>query len=216
MLRFQRRAMHLLGGMATIALVAGASAAQAQDSRRLAVDLPAQPLGSSLRALALLSGRTILADATLIGKRQAPAVRGSYTIEEALGLLLGRSGLVFDRIGDSFVIRSAAKSSGAEAATGEEDIVVTGTRIRGAAPTGSNVVAIDRKEIERSGYATTQQILAAVPQNFSGGANEGTVGFSVRNNSSTNFGFGSGINLRGLGSAPPASRATRSARWIAW
>ena len=199
MVRFQKTAMHLLGGMATIVLMASASSAQAQDARRLSIDLPAQRLGESLRALALLSGRTVLADAALVGKRQAPAIRGGYTIEEALRLLLAGSGLAVDRIGDGYVIRSATGRADPQAADDEADIVVTGTRIRGAAPVGSNLVTLDRKDIDRSGYATTQQILAALPQNFAGGANEGTVGFSVRNNSSSNFGFGSGINLRGLG-----------------
>lgn len=197
MVRFKETAMHLLGGMATVALVASASAAHAQESRRLGVDIPAQRLGDSLRALALLSGRTVLADGALVGDKKAPAIRGSYTIEEALGLLLAGSGLSFERVGDSFVVRSAA---GRAASRGDEaDIIVTGTRIRGAAPVGSSLVTVDRRDIDRSGYATTQQILAALPQNFAGGANEGTVGFSVRNNSSTNFGFGSGVNLRGLG-----------------
>jgi len=199
MLRFQKTAMHLLGGMATIALVTNASAAHAQTPARLSVELPAQRLGDSLRALALLSGKTILADATLVGDRRAPALRGSYTIDEALHALLDGSGLSFDRIGGSFVVRASQKVADPQPVDSEQDILVTGTRIRGAGPVGSNVVTVDRKEIDRSGYSTTQQLLAAVPQNFGGGANEGTVGFSVRNNSGTNFGFGSGINLRGLG-----------------
>ncbi len=199
MLRFQKTAMHLLGGMATIALVTNASAAHPQTPARLSVELPAQRLGESLRALALLSGRTILADATLVGDRQAPAVHGSYTVDEALHALLDGSGLSFDRIGGSFVVRASQKAADPQVVSSEQDILVTGTRIRGAGPIGSNVVTVDRKEIDRSGYSTTQQLLAAVPQNFGGGANEGTVGFSVRNNSGTNFGFGSGINLRGLG-----------------
>ena len=200
MVRFQRMAMHLLQGLATVALVSSATAAQAQDSRRLSVQLPAQRMGDSIRALALLSGRTVLADATLVGDRQAPAVSGSYTLDEALRILLDGSGLSFDRVRGGFVVRSSQKANAdPRDASDEQEILVTGTRIRGTGPVGSNVVTVGRTEIDRSGYATTQQLLAAVPQNFGGGANEGTVGFSVRNNSSTNFGFGSGINLRGLG-----------------
>lgn len=174
--------------------------AAAQEQRQ-SYSLPAQPLAQSLREVSLRSGRTIAAPAEILRGKTAPAVRGTYTLEQVVEVLLAGSGLVARRVGDGLLIdrrQTSLNDAGAQA-PGNDDIVVTGTRIRGAAPTGSNVVAIDRKEIERSGYATTQQILAAVPQNFSGGANEGTVGFSVRNNSSTNFGFGSGINLRGLG-----------------
>lgn len=190
---------NLLAGAATVLLATAASTAEAQEAERFEVALPAQGLGTSLRALALQSGRTVLADAVVVSDRRAPAVRGRYTLEEALTLLLAGSGLSFARVGDSLVIRAAGRAGDPSVSASGDDIVVTGTRIRGTAPVGSHVVTLDRKEIERSGYATTQQILAAVPQNFGGGANEGTVGFSVRNNSSTNFGFGSGINLRGLG-----------------
>ena len=200
MVRFQCMAIHLLHGIAATAVVASASAAQAQSPRRLSVRLPAQRLGDSLRALALLSGRTILADAALIGDRTAPAVNGLYTPGEALRLLLGGSGLAFDQVGESFAVRPArGVKPGSRDESGDQDILVLGTRIRGAGPVGANVVTIDRTDIDSSGYSTTQQLLAAIPQNFGGGANEGTVGFSVRNNSSANFGFGSGINLRGLG-----------------
>jgi hypothetical protein len=40
--------------------------------------------------------------------------------------------------------------------------------------------------------------MAAIPQNFGGGANEGTVGFTTRNNAGGNIGYGASVNLRGL------------------
>ncbi|NNG56419.1 TonB-dependent receptor [Sphingomonas paucimobilis] len=177
-----------------------APAAAAQEQRQ-SYDLPTQPLARSLREVSMRSGRNIAAPAELLRGRTAPAVRGSYTLPEVVDALLAGSGLVARGVGDGLLIERIQSSDGGSGGQGapSDEIVVTGTRIRGATPVGSNLVTLDRKDIDRSGYATTQQILAALPQNFSGGANEGTVGFSVRNNSSTNFGFGSGINLRGLG-----------------
>ncbi|MBM7405222.1 outer membrane receptor protein involved in Fe transport [Sphingomonas sp. JUb134] len=177
-----------------------APAAAAQEQRQ-SYDLPAQPLAQSLREVSMRSGRSIAAPADLLRGRIAPAVRGSYTPPEVIETLLAGSGLIARRVGDGLLIERIQSSDGGSGGQGapSDEIIVTGTRIRGATPVGSNLVTLDRKDIDRSGYATTQQILAALPQNFAGGANEGTVGFSVRNNSSTNFGFGSGINLRGLG-----------------
>lgn len=73
-----------------------------------------------------------------------------------------------------------------------DEIVVTGTNIRGAADGSSPLIAIDRAVIDDSGYSTISQVLAALPQNFGGGSNEDTSEVS-------NAAFGSGINLRGLG-----------------
>lgn len=51
-----------------------------------------------------------------------------------------------------------------EQATVAEDIVVTGTLIRGTAPTGTNVVALGREEIVTTGAMTTNEVLANIPQ----------------------------------------------------
>ncbi len=44
-----------------------------------------------------------------------------------------------------------------------EEIVVTGTSIRGVAPVGSNLITVDRAQIEASGAQTIQQVLRTVP-----------------------------------------------------
>ncbi len=44
-----------------------------------------------------------------------------------------------------------------------EEIVVTGTSIRGVAPVGSNLITVDRAQIESSGAQTIQQVLRSVP-----------------------------------------------------
>lgn len=52
----------------------------------------------------------------------------------------------------------------AAAATDDEDIVVTGTLIRGVAPTGTNVVELSSEDIVASGATNTNQVLARIPQ----------------------------------------------------
>ncbi len=177
--------------------------ALAQGATRFEFAIDAQPMAATVQAIARTSGESVLAPADLLRGRAAPALRGKYSVGEALALVLADSGLRARRLPSGFVIEQAASTTGvlgeAGVDAGAEQLLVVGTRIRGAAPTGANVTTVTREAIEKSGYATTQQVLAALPQNFGGGANEGTVGFSVRNNTNANFGFGSSINLRGLG-----------------
>ncbi len=78
-----------------------------------------------------------------------------------------------------------------------QDIVVTGTNIRGEKPIAPTV-KVTREDIARSGYNQTSDLLLALPSNFGGGQNQGvlatgTAGFNQ------NYSNGSSVNLRGLG-----------------
>ncbi len=75
------------------------------------------------------------------------------------------------------------------------DIVVTGSRIRGVAPVGSNVIAIDQARIAQEPVTSTNDLLRRVPQVVSLGANR--AGGSSQNGAA-NATRGAGINLRGL------------------
>jgi iron complex outermembrane recepter protein len=76
------------------------------------------------------------------------------------------------------------------------DVVVTGSRIRGAAPVGSTVIAVDRKAIEASGAVTTDRLIKEIPQVFDLGTSENSRGQSGGN---SNITFGNAINIRGIG-----------------
>ncbi|HEX7060359.1 MAG TPA: TonB-dependent receptor [Woeseiaceae bacterium] len=77
-----------------------------------------------------------------------------------------------------------------------EEIIVTGSHIRGAPNTASPVLRFDRDTIMRSGFSTLDEFIESIPQNFGGGASQDTIGTdsAVGNN-----GFGSSVNLRALG-----------------
>ncbi len=79
----------------------------------------------------------------------------------------------------------------------QAEVVVTGTSIRGVAPVGVNLVVIGRDEIDRAGFATAQDIVRSLPQNFGGGPSE--EGNFVGVEASNNLTRGTGVNLRGLG-----------------
>jgi iron complex outermembrane receptor protein len=82
-----------------------------------------------------------------------------------------------------------------------EQVVVTGSHIRGTAPVGAPVFTLDSEDISRSGYTTTEQLIQALPQSFRGGAAGASAdaNFSGGANNGFNGAFGSGVNLRGLG-----------------
>lgn len=79
-----------------------------------------------------------------------------------------------------------------------EEIVVTGSNIRGVENHAAPVIRIERQDIERSGYASTQQLIQSLPQNFSN-VSESTFGSLNGGVNEVTYG-GAGINLRGLGS----------------
>lgn len=81
-----------------------------------------------------------------------------------------------------------------------QEVVVTGTHIRGANPESSPLIVYSREDIENSGAATLTDFSRTVPQNLAtinpGALASVNVGPSQNG---TNTNFGSAFNLRGLG-----------------
>lgn len=178
-------------------VLAGTVPACAQVAGDMRYDVPAQSMGSALASLARQSGVSIIASSRLIDGLRAPRLRGSYSLEAALQTLLQGSGLVAEPVGDGWVVKRTARSE-AEDAGGDDDIVVTGSRIRGA-PVASAVVRIDAETARNAGQASVADIIRTIPQNFGGGQNPG-VGMNVPEAIGSDIGGGSSLNLRGLGS----------------
>jgi len=87
--------------------IAWANAAQQQ------FDIPAQNLSASLQAIATQSHAQLLYSPELVGKINAPALKSSVTVEEALRQLLQGSGLELKVTGDNaFAIIKAGSVSG--------------------------------------------------------------------------------------------------------
>jgi outer membrane receptor protein involved in Fe transport len=79
-----------------------------------------------------------------------------------------------------------------------EEIVVTGTHIRGA-HSASPLTVIDRREIEATGYSTIYQITESLPLMFGGGAQRDTSFGDLSSDSRNNISRGATLNMRGLG-----------------
>lgn len=189
----------LASGCAIVALCA--SPAMAQSDQRT-FDIPAQPLGDALRRYSEISGRDIVFAAELTRGKASTRVRGSMSPEAALSRLLSGTGLVVELIDGTLVVQSGnggAAEPGSTEDQSSEAIVVTGSRIRGAGPAGSPVITVNRETLDQSGRATLADFIQTLPQNFSGGPTEASFGNSARSNAASNIGYGTAINLRGLG-----------------
>jgi len=166
--------------------------------------IAAQRLADALHDYSLVSGRDVIAASSLVEGRRSTGVHGRLAPDAALDRLLSGTGLVAERIDGALVLREQKIAAPADAGSAERSdaaIVVTGTRIRGAGPIGSPVTTIDRIDIGRSGLSSVQQVVQSLPQNFGAGPNESTLGAGTRNGAGSNGGYGSSINLKGLGAS---------------
>ncbi|USI75412.1 TonB-dependent receptor [Sphingopyxis sp. USTB-05] len=188
--------------VSTAAIAIQVPAAHAQSTlTQQSYNIAAQDLGAALQRYSQISGREVIASTSLVEGKRSARVQGRLNPDTALSRLLAGTGLNVELVEGAWVLRSGNDSAEETGSTdgGGEAILVTGSRIRGAGPTGSPVVTIDREAIEKSGYGTVQQMLQSLPQAFGGGSNETTTGATTRNGTGNDATLGSSINLRGLG-----------------
>ncbi|GAA4773283.1 hypothetical protein GCM10023219_20610 [Stakelama sediminis] len=188
----------MLGTSAAVTVLAGISCATAGQQAQRTYAIAAGPLGSSLRQVALLSGTNLIIPAGLVAGKRAPALSGRYTAEQAIAILLAGSGLRARRAGTALIIERVQRSNGAGETAATRDILVTGSRIRGA-PVASPVIRLDQQQMRDAGQATLGEVVRSIPQSFGGGQNPG-IGLNVPAINGVDVGGGSSINLRGLGS----------------
>ena len=193
-----RCAFGLFAAAALLSSVAPAALAQAPETVRT-FEIAAGPMDQALISFGRQSGMQLLYPGDVPLGMRSQALSGRFTPSAALSRLLEGSGLGFRytraNVVTVFRISDQADLDSEEAVV--EEIVVTGSYLRGAQG-ASPVRTITSDEIDRRGHATVAEALAALPQNFGGTANEGTAATSA-DRSSSNSGFASGVNLRGLG-----------------
>ncbi len=155
---------------------------------------PEEVLGHLLRnsglAFRVARGNTIVVTA-----------EGTSAIASRAGAFRVAQASVSEASDDAKVAASKAQNSSEIAEPKKqsvEEIVVTGSHIRGIQNSSSPVISFDRKDIEASGYATTQQFIQSLPQNLNT-VSDTTLG-NINGGSGTYDTYdGSAINLRGLG-----------------
>lgn len=147
----------------------------------------------------------------------APA---GLSLRETLRRLLANTELSFDLIENRFVvIRKAEDESFADVplepvpgvALNDSSItgaglarkrplaqVIIGSHIPNTEPVGAHPTTITRKHINEHGYASVDEVIRSLPQNFSGGPSEDT--YASGQEEIFNTSRGVGLNFRGLGS----------------
>jgi iron complex outermembrane recepter protein len=180
--------------------LAGATAANAQPQGQFIFDLPAERLSQALRDVAVRTGRNVIAPTDLLGGQQAPPLSGTFTAAEAVERLLAGTGLRYRLVEGALVVErspfAGTENAQHAASSSSEDIVVTGTHVRGAPPT-SPVIALTRRQIDESGAASVEDLIRKLPQNLSAGVDQENFGIAGAGADITQY--GAGINLRGLG-----------------
>src|SRR5471032_3082941 len=89
--------------------------------------------------------------------------------------------------------RSESTQSAAEDSSPLQEVVVTGSHIRGAEVAGSKLIIISREQIDASGYGRVEDVLATVTQNFN------RANAAVDEPGFFNLNHGAEVQLRGLG-----------------
>ena len=202
----------LLSATAACMALAAASGAWAQE-QEYEFNIPAQTLDSALTLYSEQSDQQVLYASAVVEGREAPAVIGTYTEEEALDLLLDDGLTYMQGAGDAIIIRTAAAEQvetiddndndsdnsgydeGADLET--DEVIVTGTNIRGVENPTVPVLQFDREDIDLSGAATIDDFLRTIPQNF---ASETQLTAESGNpfTSNRNRAQGTSVDLRGL------------------
>jgi iron complex outermembrane recepter protein len=208
----------LLAGLAACAFamplsVAAAQAARQEQAQTVQFDIPAGNLDAALLAFANQSGRQLLYPQGLVEGLKSPGLKGRFTPDEAIARLLTGAPVEIRRGGAGFVLKprqtptslaeplaQTAESPLASEPTQLEELVVTGTLIRGAANGASPVVTVTRDELDRTGKSTVADMLTDLPQAFGGAASADT-NLANTDGSGTNAIVSTGVNLRGLGAS---------------
>ncbi|HEX4198330.1 MAG TPA: TonB-dependent receptor [Caulobacteraceae bacterium] len=192
-------------GVALAGLIFATSAA-AQDR---AFELPSEDAALAIPEFARQADIQILAPVGQLHGVKTPAVRGRLDIRTALAVLLAGTGLEVASDNGSVITlrRSGApvhKTDGADETSSPpvaDDVVVTGSHIRGAPNIGIHVDTVTRQDIENSGYPTVAALVASIPQNFADVSPEGvqTTGGRPEGLAQSDSDFATAIDLRGLG-----------------
>src|SRR6185312_11429509 len=161
----------LLGASATF-MVSGAGAAAAQarvNENRTQIDIPAQPLGSALRAFGVETDSQVMFSKELVEGRTNRAVKGNYSAAEALDELLKGTTLRAEQSADRvFLIKDHSARSMAEPSQNVQPIQlaqttpVTRAAVETVTVTSSKLGGADVQSIPIAITALSQEQLQAM------------------------------------------------------
>jgi iron complex outermembrane receptor protein len=93
------------------------------ENNAIAFDLPAQPLSTSLDRIAEASGTNLIYSDASVQGLTAPPLKGRYTVQQALDLVLDERGLRYEEVDRTLI---AVKSEESGEATSLPKVTVSG------------------------------------------------------------------------------------------
>ena len=167
------------------------------EGRTYTFDIPTETAAQALNDFSKQAGVQILFPYEVASEFTVQPLKGNYTRAEALAKILSNTDLEIASETET-TISLRKKVTGDQASETPTQVIVTGTHIRGAAPT-SPLHTVTRKDIEQSGYAQIGDVMRSLPENFSGGQNPGVFASAYKNAANGNASNASTVNLHGLG-----------------
>ncbi|KJK17564.1 TonB-dependent receptor [Pseudomonas sp. 2(2015)] len=181
-----------LGSASLLPLSAADAGALAADAQALSLNLPGQSLEAAVHALAREAGVAIAADSQLLAGRNAPALQGRFTLQQALQRLLANSGLVASEENGVIILRSL-DSDGA-LTLGELNINANSNAngipeaySGGQVARGARLGMLGNREVMETPFNVTAYTAQHMENQQSG-----TVGAVLRNDPSIRFSTGEG------------------------
>jgi outer membrane receptor protein involved in Fe transport len=218
----------MLGGSLTYGADRQPTTAASGWSTPIAFDIPAQALETALLLFSQQARIQVVVANGAVQGVMAPALKGEYSAMDALELLLSQSRLTYEvRDERTIAIRSeervgfeqvslgpeasrvrVAQAEGAQPSPmssegGQdrlelEEIIVTGSHIRGA-KVAVPMMRFTREEIDQAGFSTVEDFFESLPQNLGEVSPAAAAGTGVSRIASSNTQRAHGISLRGLG-----------------
>jgi outer membrane receptor protein involved in Fe transport len=186
-----RSAMLISTAFAALMLVGRASAAD----QTYQFDIPAESLSRALTDFSRVTSQQIIFSEEIVKDHKAVSLRGTYSAQRALDLLLSGTGLraEVDTAG-VLMIKKVEKTS---SLTETETIVITGSRlaVTGAFDAPTPVAIVNAEEIKFTGTVNLEKLLGEAPQ-FMPATNGSQTSNTVQANGDSGAAY---INLRGLG-----------------
>lgn len=165
--------------------VAGTAAAQSADMRQ--IDIPSQPLASTLNQIGRQTGSEIVFASMEVRGKRAPAVRGAYAPEEALNIALQGTSLHARRTPQGAYVVEQGSAPGetdagsAAADFGSAEIVVTARKAdERIQDVPVSITAISGNALRDQGAIELQDVLRSVPGLANSNAERGLSRYSIR------------------------------------